>query len=56
MSKYTVQVCMTYIQIVEVEAETQESAEYMAFYAFDLDNAQRGEGECYTVSIDGETK
>lgn len=54
--KYQIQVCMTYVDIVEVEAETQESAEYQAFYAFDLDRAQRGEGECWTISIDGEPK
>ena len=52
MSKDQVQVCVTYVQVVEVEAETQECAEYMAFYAFDLDKAHRGESECWTVSSD----
>ena len=54
MSKYQVQVCVTYVQVVEVEAETQECAEYMAFYAFDLDKAHRGESECWTIATEGE--
>lgn len=56
MSKYQVQVCVTYVHVVEVEAETQECAEYMAFYEFDLDKAHRGESECWTVSTEGEKK
>lgn len=56
MSKYTVKVCVTYINVVEVEAETQESAECKAFYEFDLDKAYRGECECNTLAIDGEEK
>jgi len=56
MSKYTVQVCVTYVHVVEVEAEDQASAEYMAFYEFDLDKAYRGESECSTLAIDGEEK
>lgn len=54
--KYQVQVCMTYVDIVEVEAETQDSAERIAFDEFNLDRAQRGEGECWTIAIDGEPK
>lgn len=52
--KYQVQVCVTYVHVVEVEADTQESAEHQAFYAFDLDKAHRGESECWTVSMEGE--
>jgi hypothetical protein len=55
MKKYQVQVCVTYVQVVEIEAETQESAECMAFYSFDLDKAHRGESECWTISTEGET-
>ena len=56
MKKYTVQVCMTYVHVIDVEAETQAEAELKAFESFDLDQANRGEGECWTVAIDGETK
>ena len=56
MSKYTVQVCVTYVHVVEVEAEDQESAEYMAFYSFDLDKAHRGESECWTIASDEQTE
>jgi hypothetical protein len=55
MKKYQVQVCVTYVQVVEVEAEDQEKAEFHAFYAFDLDKAYRGESECWTVAVEGET-
>lgn len=51
--KYQVQVCVTYVQVVEIEAENQESAECMAFYSFDLDKAHRGESECWTISTEG---
>jgi len=56
MPKYQVQVCVTYVQVVEVEAADQEKAEFHAFYEFDLDKAYRGESECWTLSIDGEEK
>ena len=56
MSKYQVQVCMTYVQTIEVEADTQDDAEIKAFESFDLSKAYQGEGECWTVSIEGESK
>lgn len=52
--KYQVQVFVTYVQVVEVEAIDQEKAEFHAFYGFDLDKAYRGESECRVVAIDGE--
>ena len=54
MSKYVVQVCMTYVQIVEVQADDMESAKQKAFYDFDIGQAMVGEGECQVVEIDGE--
>lgn len=55
MSKYQVQVCVTYVHVVEVEADTQESAEFKAFYEFELDKAHRGESECWTISTEEAT-
>jgi len=54
--KYQVQVSITYKQIVEVEAENEVSAEYLAFYEFDLDKAYRSEDECLILAVEGESK
>jgi hypothetical protein len=54
MKKYTIQVCMTYVHIVDVEAENDFMAEQKAFDAFDLDKSMRGEGECWIVEVNGE--
>lgn len=54
MSKYVVQVCMTYVHIVDVEADDKESAKQKAFYDFDVTQAMLGEGECHVIEIDGE--
>ena len=51
MKIYKVQVCMSYIQVIEIEADSQDSAEDQAFEAFELEKAQRGEGECWTVEV-----
>jgi len=53
--KYTIEVSMTYTDVVEVEAETPESAEYMAFYEFNLDKATRSESQCYVLKTEGAT-
>ena len=54
MSKYVVQVCMTYVHIVDVEADDKEIAKQKAFYDFDITQAMLGEGECHVIEIDGE--
>lgn len=54
MKKYQIQVCVTYKQFVEVEAENEVSAQHLALYEFDLDKAYRGESECITSWIEGE--
>ena len=56
MKTFQVEVRTTYVQVVEVEADDQERAEFYAFYAFELDKAYRGESECVTIAIDGEPK
>lgn len=57
MSKYTVQVVMSYIQVIEVDADSQYEAEVTAFDQFDLSKANEGEGEAWTVSVtEGESK
>jgi hypothetical protein len=53
--KYKVQVCMTYVQFIDVDAPDLETAEQTAFDSFDLSKAHRGEGECWTVETEGET-
>jgi len=53
--KYTIEVTMSYTQVVEVEADTQERAEFKAFYEFDLDKAYRRDSECYVLKTEGET-
>jgi hypothetical protein len=49
MKTYKVQVCMTYIDIINVEAESQDDAEMKAFQSFNLGKAQQGEGEAWTL-------
>jgi hypothetical protein len=56
MRRYTVQVRMTYVHTIDVEAETQDAAEIEAFESFDLSKAYQGEGECWTCAIDGEER
>jgi hypothetical protein len=56
MSKYKVQVAMTYWQDIEVEAVSKDFAEVLAFDLFDISHARQGEGEVYqTELIEGET-
>ena len=55
MKTYTIQVCMTYVQTIDVEADSQDDAEMKAFERFDLGKAWHGESECLTVAIDGES-
>ena len=52
--KYTVQVCMTYVHVMDVEADSQDEAERLAFGMFDLNRANQGEGECWTIATDEE--
>ena len=56
MRKYTVQVCMTYIHTMDVEAEDMHDAEMRAFEAFDLSKAHQGEGDAWILDIEGEKK
>ena len=51
MKKYTVQVVVSYVQVIEVEANTQEDAEIKAFESFDLAQAYQGEGDAWTVGV-----
>lgn len=45
MKKFKVSVVMSYWDMIEVEAETQEEAEAKAYDAFDISRARKGEGE-----------
>ena len=58
MSKYKVQVAMTYWQDIEVEAQSKQEAEATAFDLFDIAHAQQGEGEIYQTELlnEGESK
>jgi len=49
MSKYTVQVAMSYINVIEVEADSPEEARELAFHQFDLSQANQGEGEAWVI-------
>lgn len=51
MKKYTVQVVMSYVQTIDVEADNQHDAEIMAFESFDLTKAYQGEGDAWTVEV-----
>jgi hypothetical protein len=54
--KFFVQVRMSYIQEVEVEADTKEDAEIKAFEGFDLTKAYMGDGDCWSYpKEDGQT-
>jgi hypothetical protein len=55
MSKFKVQVCMTYVQIIEVEADSKYDAEVQALESFDIKQANQGEGECWLLDK-GESK
>ena len=48
MKKFFVRVSMNYIQEVEVEANTKEDAELIAYESFDINNAEQGDGECWS--------
>lgn len=48
MKKFFVKVSMSYIQEVEVEADTKEDAEIKAYEAFDLTQAYQGDGACWS--------
>jgi hypothetical protein len=54
--KYTIEVSVTYTQVVEVEADTQERAEFNAFYEFDLEKAYRRDSEFFVLKTEEETK
>jgi hypothetical protein len=56
MKKYKVEVRMTYLHHIEVEAESQDDAETKAFESFDLAQAYQGAGECVTIAVEGEVK
>lgn len=57
MSKYKVEVVMSYWQTVEVEAVSIEEAEATALDLFDIAQARQGEGEVFdTAMIEGESK
>ena len=45
MSKYKVQVAVTYFHTIEVDADSVEEAEATAFDLFDVDEAYPGDGE-----------
>ena len=48
MKKFFVRVSMSYIQEVEVEAETKEDAEIKAYEEFDMMRAYQADGECWS--------
>jgi hypothetical protein len=55
MSKYKVQVVMSYWQTIEVEAESKEEAGATALDWFDPTRAcVQGEGEVYDIELIGE--
>jgi hypothetical protein len=56
MKKYQVEVSITYKQVIDIEAENEVSAEFLAFYEFDFDKAYRTDSEFVTTLIEGETK
>ena len=51
MRKYTVQVAMTYIQVIDIEADDMHDAEQRAFEKFDLSKANQGEGDAWILDI-----
>lgn len=56
MSKYKVQVVMSYWQTIEVDAQSREEAQVTAFDLFDIDQARQGEAEIYDIEIIEETE
>ena len=52
--KYTVQVAMSYIQTIEIEADDMHDAEQRAFEQFDLSKAYQGEGDAWILGVEGE--
>lgn len=56
MSKYKVQVVMSYWQTIEVDAVDEVEASATALDLFDITQAREGEGDVYDVEIiEGET-
>lgn len=56
MSKYKVQVVMSFWQTIEVDAVDEVEASATAFDLFDITQAREGEGDVYDVEIiEGET-
>jgi len=55
MSKYSVEVVMSYWQTIEVEATSKEMAELLALDAFDITQAREGAGEAFDTELIGET-
>lgn len=56
MSKYKVQVVMSYWQTIEVDAVDEVEASATALDLFDVTQAREGEGDVYDVEIiEGET-
>lgn len=47
MTKYKVEVVMSYWQTIEVEAVSEDFAEVLALDSFDIHKARQGEGEVY---------
>lgn len=56
MSKYKVEVVMSYWQTIEVEAQSREEAQVKAFDLFDIDQARQGEAEIYDTELIGDTE
>ena len=50
--KYTIEVSITYTQVIEIEADTQERAEFKAFFEFDMDKACRRDSEFYVLKTE----
>ena len=53
MKKYRVEVAMSYLQTIEVEAEDMDSAEQQAYEKFDIAKAYQGDGQIvWTTCLD----
>lgn len=52
--KYLVQVAMSYVQTIEVEADDMHDAEQRAFDQFDLSKAYQGEGDAWILEVKSE--
>ena len=53
MKTYTIQVNQTYVQVVDIKANSKEEAEQQALDEFDPTRANLGEAECWTTHING---